>query len=452
MRIFGRYDFEGAPAIWVGGEVRQPGKYKTSGQVHLRDGIYLAGGLTPDPAQGSAQVFRTQPDGTMKILSVDLKEAIAGNPVENIVLLPRDRLLIHKSPARVDPATVYINGEVAKPGRYPFTTNMNVQDLIRVAGGLKRAASTDTADLTRYPATQQGVIAGEHVRVNLAGALAGETAANLPLREGDVLTVQPIRGWNDIAAAVTVRGELEHPGTYGIKPGERLSSVLERTGGFNKEASPYGAILMRREVREVQMKAHLELIERMKSAEVHLKALPEGDEDQKSAKLNAIASSETTLQQLEASQPIGRVVVRLPSNFKEWKNSAADVAMRDGDVLVIPKKANYVMVNGQVFNPTAVSYLPGHSAKWYLSQAGGLTPAADKKAVFVVRADGSVLSAKNNGAGWWSGDSLNSPLKPGDAVVVPERAPKVGGPSFANIMQAAQLASSLALTVAYIHP
>ncbi len=52
VRIFGRYDFEAAPAIWVGGEVRQPGKYTTSGQVHLRDAIYLAGGLAPDATQG----------------------------------------------------------------------------------------------------------------------------------------------------------------------------------------------------------------------------------------------------------------------------------------------------------------------------------------------------------------------------------------------------------------
>ena len=70
--------------------------------------------------------------------------------------------------------------------------------------------------------------------------------------------------------------------------------------------------------------------------------------------------------------------------------------MRDGDVLLIPKKSGYIAVNGQVFNPTAVSYRPGRSARWYLSQAGGLTQLANKKAVFVIKADGSVLAAKNN--------------------------------------------------------
>ena len=57
-------------------------------------------------------------------------------------------------------------------------------------------------------------------------------------------------------------------------------------------------------------------------------------------------------------------------------------------MLIIPKKANYVVVGGEVFNPTAVELCAGRSAKWYLSQAGGLTQIGDKSAVFVVRADG----------------------------------------------------------------
>jgi protein involved in polysaccharide export with SLBB domain len=126
--------------------------------------------------------------------------------------------------------------------------------------------------------------------------------------------------------------------------------------------------------------------------------------------------------------------------------------VRDGDVLVIPKNADYVMVTGQVFNSTAVSYQPGRSAKWYLSQSGGLTQLADKKAVFVIRADGSVIASKNNSGGWFSGDPLNASLRPGDSIVVPEKAPKIGGKNWAMIMQSASLASSIALAVAYIHP
>ena len=119
---------------------------------------------------------------------------------------------------------------------------------------------------------------------------------------------------------------------------------------------------------------------------------------------------------------------------------------------MIPKKPTVVSVNGQVFNPTSINVQPGRSARWYLSQAGGLTPIADKKAVFVIRADGSVISAKNNSSGWWSGDPLSTSLRPGDTIVVPEKASKIGGPNWQVIMQSMQLASSIALAVAYIHP
>ena len=98
---------------------------------------------------------------------------------------------------------------------------------------------------------------------------------NLQLRDGDVLTVRQTPGWNDIAASATVRGEVQHPGAYGILPGERLSSVLERAGGFSPEAYPYGAVLMRREVREIEMKSHMALVQRIKAEQMNLKALPE---------------------------------------------------------------------------------------------------------------------------------------------------------------------------------
>jgi protein involved in polysaccharide export with SLBB domain len=280
---------------------------------------------------------------------------------------------------------------------------------------------------------------------------AGDETENKLLRDGDVLTIPQNPGWNDVGATVTVRGEIQHPGPFGIRPGERLSSVLQRAGGFSPQAYPYGAVLMRTEVRDQEMNARAELIRRMKEEQVHLNALPETDTDQKNAKLTALGETETTLRQLEMNPPVGRVVIRIQPDVNMWKNTSADVVVRDGDILVVPKKAGYVSVNGQVFNPTAVSYRPGKSAKWYLSQAGGLTQLANKKAVFVIRADGSVLAAKNN-SGFWSGDPLSATLRPGDTVVVPETAPRIGSRNWQTLFQAGQLAASAALAVAYIHP
>ena len=451
VRIFSRYDFEPAPTVWVGGEVRSPGKYRTSGQVRLRDAVYLAGGVSADAGLDTAQLFRTESDGTLKIFSVNLGGALGGNPMDNILLEPRDRLLVHRSAAKVDPPTVYVRGEVAKPGRYPLTTNMHVQELVKVAGGLKRSADPVTADLTRYALGAQTGTSYQNLPVELSAALTGSENNNLQLRDGDVLTIRQSQGWNDIAATATVRGEVAHPGAYGILPGERLSSVLERAGGFSPEAYPSGAVLMRREVRDIEMKSHLALVARIKAEQINLKALPETDADQRNAKLTAIAQTETTLTQLESTAPVGRVVVHVQPDISRWRNTAADVPLRDGDVLLIPKKENYVMVSGQIFNQTAISYRPGHSARWYLSQAGGLTQLADKSAVFVIRADGSVIASKNN-SGWWAGNPLSAALKPGDSIVVPEKTPKIGTRNWTTALQAAQIATSVALTIAYIKP
>jgi polysaccharide export outer membrane protein len=456
LRIFSRFDFENPPTVSVWGDVRGPGTYRTSGQIHLTDAVHLAGGIAPDAKVDDAQVFRYLPDGKMKIFSVSLNLALEGDPTANIWLQPRDRLLIHRSPDSIQPASVYVQGDVGKPGRYPLTTNMTVADLIRIGGGLKPSADAHAADLTHYAwasqGTNQGELTGQHQSVTIAEALAGDPTANVPLSNGDVLTIRQLPNWNDIGASISVKGEVKHPGAYGIRPGERLSSVLERAGGFGPQAYPYGAVLMRRDVREIELNARMEMIRRLKQEETNLKTLPEADVDQKNAKLTAISRTETTIQQLQANPPVGRVVVRIPADLSTYRNTSADVPVRDGDVLLIPKKADYVMVNGQVFNPTAVSYKPGRSAKWYLSQAGGMTPLADKKAVFVIRGDGSVLSAKNNSSGWWSGDPMGGTLKPGDSIVVPEAAPKIGSRNWQTLFQAGQLAASAALAIAYIHP
>jgi protein involved in polysaccharide export with SLBB domain len=452
VRIFSRYDFDLPPSVWVGGDVRKPGQYKTSGQIRLKDAIYLAGGPTQDADLKTAQLFRTEAYGTLRIFSVDLGEALAGKPSENLEIYPRDRILVHRNLAKVDPSTVTIQGEVARPGRFPLTSNMHVQDLVNIAGGLKRSADNLQADLTRYTENGSPSAPTETSTVALREALKGDTESNLQLHDGDVLTIRQSPGWNDIGATISIRGEVEHPGTYGIQPGEKLSSVLERAGGFTNQAFPYGALLTRREVREVEMKSRVELVERLKAQQVSLKALPESDEDQRNAKQTAIAQTETTLAQLQSTAPVGRVVIHINPEVKDWRGTPADVSIRDGDTLAIPKKAEYVLVSGQVYNPTAVGYRPGHSARWYLSQGGGITPLADKKAVFVVRADGSVIASKNNSGGWFSGDPLSATLRPGDSIVVPEKTPKIGNKSWQNTLQTAQLLSSIAVAVAYIHP
>jgi len=451
VRIFSKYDFAPGPEISVDGEVRAPGKYATPGQAHFRDAIYTAGGVTADAAMDSAQIFRNNADGTMMVLSVNLAEAISGAPTENLLLHSGDRIIVHRNTAKIEPATVYVKGDVANPGRYPLAAGMSVQELVRVAGGLKPSADSKSAILAHHDTSQPGAPEIETLNINLTEAMAGHSGQDELLANGDVLTVRKSADWRELGATVTIRGEVQNPGTYGIRPGESLSSVLAEAGGFTAEAYPYGTVLTRKEVRDLEMQSHQELIARVRAEETQLKALPESDTDQKNLKLTALAQNETALTQLEAHLPVGRVVLHGTRDDKSFDQNAGGTPLRSGDLILVPKKPDYVMIRGQVYNTTAVGYIPGRSGNWYLSQAGGFTELADKKGVFVIRANGSVLAAKNN-RGYLTGDPMEAVLMPGDVIVVPEKAPKIGNRNWMPLMQAAQVATSVALAVAYLKP
>ena len=440
VRVFSRFDFEDPPSVSVLGDVRFPGAYPTSGQIHVSDAVHLAGGLAPDADPNDAQIFRDLPDGGSKVFSVNLKAAVAGDSSNNILLETRDRLLVHRSTQALQPATVYVEGAVGKPGRYPLTGNMTVADLVRAGGGLKPSADAQKADLTTFSYGDGGAarLTSAHESISLASALSGDANFNVAMHNGDVLTIRELPGWNDLGASITVSGEVKHPGTYGIRSGERLSSVIQRAGGFEPSAYAYGAVLQRTKVRELENREHDGLILRVKDEETQVEDLPETDPKTKQAKDVALQQYQTTLTQLAANPPLGRVSIRISNRIDRWQNTASDIEVRDGDTLTIPKKPEYVMVSGQVFNPTAVSYRPSRSAKWYLQQSGGPTQLANKRAIFVVRADGSVIGGKDS---VWD-NPLGATLEPGDTIVVPERAIG-GGPNWQNLFTSAQLATSI---------
>jgi hypothetical protein len=184
------------------------------------------------------------------------------------------------------------------------------------------------------------------------------------------------------------------------------------------------------------------MILRIKDMQTNIQMLPENTPEQKQAKEVGLQQYQSTLSQLSSNMPIGRVTIHISSDINRWKGTAADLEVRAGDVLFIPKQLSFIMVSGQVFNPTAVGYRPGKSGNWYLSQSGGPTVMADKKAIFVIRADGSVIGGRGSA---WSGNSLGEVLQPGDTVVVPEKA--VGGNmQWQTIFMAAQVASAIAST------
>jgi protein involved in polysaccharide export with SLBB domain len=444
VQIFSRFDFENPPTVSIGGDVRAPGTYQTSGQIRLADAIHLAGGLTPEAETADAQVFRYLPDGKFKIFSVSLSQALGGDPVENVLLQPRDRLLIHRNRDAVEPATVNIQGEVIKPGRYPLVQGMRVSDLVRLGGGLKNSADTEMADLTEYLLQNKAAGTGAQHEVHISAALAGTPADNLPLNNGDTLTIRQIPGWNDLGASVTVNGEVAHPGNYGIRPGERLSSVLARAGGFLPTAYPQGLVFEREAVRQLEQKSREDLIQRIRQEQSTFKpSIQETGQDQAALAQAALAQRNNEIAALEAAPVTGRLVVRLPSNLAHYQGSSDDIEVRRGDTLYIPKRPEFVVVSGQVYNSNAITYRPHHNAGWYLRQAGGPTDQGNLKLIFIIRADGAVVSRQ--GSPLWNGSVLSADVQPGDTIVVPEKA--IGGSNgWKNLIAISQLASAAATT------
>ncbi len=445
IRVFSRYDFEDPPEVTVSGEVRKPGVHRTSGDLHVRDAVYLAGGLAPDALLSDAQVFR-RANGKTEVVSVNLEAALRGDPGNNLLLQPRDRLIIHRDLAKADPASVKIEGEVERPGKYPLGSGMTATDLVRIAGGFKRSAYTDLADLSRYVVQDGAKIQGEHEQVELAKAFTSHDA-DVPLRDGDTLTIRPIAGFSNIGATVTLKGEVMHPSVYGIKDGEHLSSVLKRAGGFGPDAYPQGIVLSRDSLRTMEEQNRVDLLSRLQAESANQPKYKPGTSPAEAALVSQSAAlqQQQLIDRLKNEPPMGRLVVHINGDISRWQGGPEDVELRRGDVIVIPKRPTQVMVTGQVYNPTAVTYVPGKNAEWYLRQSGGVSELANKKSIFIVRADGSVIGRGGTTDGFWHQNVLSTVLHPGDTVVVPERL--LGGtPVFKTLLESAQIISSIAIS------
>jgi protein involved in polysaccharide export with SLBB domain len=443
VRVFSRFDFEDPPVVTVTGEVRDPGDHFTNGVMHVRDAIYLAGGVTPDASLDSAQIFRKTADNKLKVISVDLGKALAGNVPDDVALESKDRIVVNRSLLKVDPPTVKIEGEVARPGKYPLGNDMTAADLVRVAGGTKRGAVTDNADLTRYEVAGGNMMETESMTIPIGRALQGEPDTDIRLRDGDVLTIKQLPGWKDIGATITLAGEVVHPGTYGIREGERLSSIIARAGGFSPGAYPYASIFERSQVREIEERNRAELVRTVQNEGNALKLSPEVDGEQKAAKEAALMQWETVMEQLQNSPPSGRMVIHISADMKKWTDTPSDIEVRAGDSLFIPKRPNSVLVDGAVYNSTALTYKPGKNVGWYLKQAGGPTNMANKKALFVIRGDGSVMGGSG---GVFTGGVESAALQPGDMVVMPQKAYS-SNTRWKNTLQVAQLVSAAGIAI-----
>jgi protein involved in polysaccharide export with SLBB domain len=415
--------------LYLQGHVFRPGKYPFRDGIKITDIISSFDDLLPEPADRAEIVRLRPPDYRPSVIGFNLREVLEKR-VEAPSLQPFDTVRVFgRYESDAPKAAIY--GEVLRPGEYPLSDRMGAADLVKMAGGFKRSAYTDLADLSSY-----AIVNGDHVElvhreVPIGRAMAGEPDTDVLLKPGDVLTIRQLGGWANIGGAINVSGEVLHPGRYGIQEGERLSSILKRAGGFRPEAYPYGAVLEREQVRQLAVKNRDDLIQKLETQSVS-----SGPENPLIAR-----QRQQLIDRLKQIQPNGRMVIHISPQIEKWENTAVDVEVRSGDTLIIPRRPNFILVAGQVYNPTAITYSTGRHAGWYLRQAGGPTVLGNKKEVFVVRANGSVIG-RNSGE-WWSGNVLSTVLQPGDTIFVPEKIS--AGDKLKLFSESAQVLSGLAV-------
>jgi protein involved in polysaccharide export with SLBB domain len=240
-----------------------------------------------------------------------------------------------------------------------------------------------------------------------------------------------------------------YPGKYGINEGEKLSTFLKRVGGFTTQAYPAGIVLEREDVRKLEDQGRQELIHRLETTGSSLQISPNTTGKDQAEVMQAVAQQQSQAIERLRSQPVpGRLVITISADISQWENTPSDITLRGGDTITVPKVPNFVLSYGQVYNANAITYKPGKTAEWYLKQAGGPTQLANKKGIYIIRANGSVVSSSGTGD-LFTGGVLNTKMHPGDVLVVPEKF-VTGSSAWKTTLETAQFLSSLAIAAAAV--
>jgi protein involved in polysaccharide export with SLBB domain len=368
----------------------------------------------------------------IRVFSVDLERALsAPDSAANFELAPRDEIFVFDQESgrdrimeplmrelqlqsRIDEPTLEVSvaGKIKVPGKYPLEPGMRISDLLRAGGGLDEAAYGGKAELTRYEVSAGESRQAELIEIDLRQALNGDPAANLALRPFDYLVIKEVPLWA-AQEEVEIRGEVKFPGRYPIHRGETLRSVMERAGGFTDLAFTEGAVFTREELKDRERKQLNNLATRMES-DLALFSLMSAQEAGKDAG-QTLQVGRSLLANLRNAKPVGRLVIDLQRASRAQPGSEQDIVLKDGDQLLVPRVTQEVTVIGEVQSSTSHLYRADLSRDDYIGMSGGLTPRADEDRIYVVRADGSVVTRSGNT--WFNGGSVD--IKTGDTIVAP---------------------------------
>lgn len=420
--------------VIVQGHVHRTGPHAWRQGMRLTEVIGSVDELRPNGDLHYVLIRRElPPDRRVTALSADLGNALRNPGSEaDIPLMPRDEITVFdlasgrervirplmdelRLQADIGQPTevVEVNGRVKVPGEYPLEAGMTVSDLVRAGGGLDAAAYGGAAELARYQVVDGESRRTELVEVDLAAVRRGDPAADILLQPFDYLTIKEVPNWN-AQQQVTLRGEVQFPGTYSVKRGETMQSVIERAGGLTAYAFPQGAVFTRRDLKEREQEQLDVLAKRMQS-DLAVLALQGAAANQAQAG-TALQVGQQLLTQLRATEAVGRLVIDLERTLQPPRGSASDVILRDGDELMVPRLRQEVTVIGEVQTETSHLYNPELGRNDYVALSGGTTRRADDDKIYVVHANGSVVASESSR--WFSRGSAVE-IQQGDTIVVP---------------------------------
>jgi len=365
-------------AVFVLGQVAAPGQYQASQADRASEGIQLAGGPLPNASDRAIHIFRRDREAIRCDL---LGFWRTGDLQSNPHLQDGDVLIVG-----FRREGVMMNGEVNKPGQIEFLEGDSLGGMIRLAGGLTQKATLDTIEIARY-APGSTVPSISYL---FAGAERRSSAWSFRLQARDAIQIRTDPNW-DVRHRVEVRGEARFPGTYIIDEDKTtLTELLARAGGFTPDASLREATLVRR-VDESIKDPEFERLRLVSAADM--------------------SQTEYEYFKMRGRQRPGLMAVNFTELF-EGRNSAQDVLLRDGDVIIVPLKKTYVTLAGQVALPGNIRYETGLSIEDYIARSGGYAWKAAKGRTVLIRASTGEWIKRGGGVRVGPGDTIWVPEKP----------------------------------------
>ncbi len=233
----------------IEGAVYLPQRMAYTPGMTVNQAIASSGGLLPDVVLDKAYLTRVKPDLTLEFIPFDLS---ATTPV----LSNKDKITIVAKPDYDKGLNITVDGAVRSKVNTPFADGMTLGDALRLAGGLLPNADYSRVEVSRLNAFSE-FQKGTNRQVRITALLtevpqelsrdltADSDALKFALQPYDQIIVREIPEYK-LQEMVFVGGEVQYPGFYAISSrDEKLSSLIERSGGFTRYADIKNATLTR---------------------------------------------------------------------------------------------------------------------------------------------------------------------------------------------------------------